>query len=203
MISLISYSISIYEAAIVIVIIITIVNVIIILTTIVIITIFTIIIIIRIQVNPVNRVTICVYRGDFMFLYGFVRHHRSQTFVQADNFRTTFQVSFNFGRNDGPVLLITWLDLGHFDVTLTLNFQGQIWSFLYICIKNGPIATKQKASISIELDALQVTIVLDNGHDLELEFSRSDMDFPLSQPNMVWLPRNGRQTHWLKSKPQM
>ena len=35
-------------------------------------------------------------------------------------------------------------------LTLTLNFQGQIWNWLYLC-QNGPIATKRKANTSIEL----------------------------------------------------
>ena len=47
-------------------------------------------------------------------------------------------------------------------MTLTLNFQGQIWNFLYISAKSGPIATKRKANISIELQASNVT----NGMDL-------------------------------------
>ena len=35
-------------------------------------------------------------------------------------------------------------------MTLTLNFQGQIWTSLYLS-QNGPIAKKQKANISIDL----------------------------------------------------
>ena len=35
-------------------------------------------------------------------------------------------------------------------MTLTLNFQGEIW-ICYNSAKNGPIAMKQKANISIEL----------------------------------------------------
>ena len=35
-------------------------------------------------------------------------------------------------------------------LTLTLNFQGQIWNLLYLS-QNGPIAMKRKANISIEL----------------------------------------------------
>ena len=42
-------------------------------------------------------------------------------------------------------------------MTLTLNFQGQIWNLLYLNQK-WPIATKQKANISIELKASNVTI---------------------------------------------
>ena len=49
---------------------------------------------------------------------------------------------------------------------------------------------KQKANISIELKASNVTIGFDLGHDLILEFSRSNMELAISQPKMVRLPRN-------------
>ena len=42
---------------------------------------------------------------------------------------------------------------------LTLNFQGQIWNLLYL-EKNGLIAKKTKANISIELHASNVTMTL-------------------------------------------
>ena len=78
-----------------------------------------------------------------------------------------------------------------------------IWIFkvkygiCYILAKNGPIARKWKASISIELKASNMTIGFDLGHDLDLEFSRSNMEFPISQPKMVWLPWNEKQTYQL------
>ena len=46
---------------------------------------------------------------------------------------------------------------------------------------------KRKASLSIEFKASDVTIGLDLGHDLDLEFSRSNMEFAISQPKMVQL----------------
>ena len=46
-------------------------------------------------------------------------------------------------------------------------------------------------------------ILVDFGHDLDLQFSRSNMEFAISQPKMVWLPRNEKQTHRLNSRPQM
>ena len=58
-------------------------------------------------------------------------------------------------------------------MTLTLNLQGQIWNLLYLS-QNGAIATKRKANISIDLKTSNVTIGLDLGHDLDLEFSRSN-----------------------------
>ena len=137
-----------------------------------------------------------------------------------------------------------------FIVTLTLNFQGQIWNLLhlsqkwsdchetknkhinwnlglkcdhrvwpwpwpwpwifkgkyricYISAKNGLIATKRKSNISIELKASNMTIKFDLGHDLDLEFSRSNIEFAISQPKMARLPRNEKQTYRLNSMPQM
>ena len=48
-----------------------------------------------------------------------------------------------------------------------------------------------------------VTIRFDLGHDLDLEFSRSNMEFAISQPNMVRLPQNEKQTCRLSSRPHM
>ena len=111
-------------------------------------------------------------------------------------------------------------------MTLTLNFQGQIWNFLYlspkwsdchgteskhidwtpglkcdqwvwpwpwpgpwvfkvkygiyyISAKSGPIATKRKANISIELQASNVTNGFDLGHNLDLWILKvkRDLDF--------------------------
>ena len=73
----------------------------------------------------------------------------------------------------------------------------------YISAKNGPIATKRKANISIELKASNVTIRFDLGHDLDLEFSKSNMEFPISQPKVVRLPQNKKQTYRLNSRPEM
>ena len=110
-------------------------------------------------------------------------------------------------------------------MTLTLNFQGQIWISLYlsqkwsychetkskhvdwnlslkcdhriwpwpwpwpwifkvkyrirfISARNGPIATKQKANISIELYASNVTIKFYLGHDLDYEFKGQIWNLP-------------------------
>ena len=69
----------------------------------------------------------------------------------------------------------------------------------YISTKNGLIATKRKANILIKLKASNVTIRFDLGHDLDLEFSTSNMEFAISQPKVVWLPWNGKQTCRLNS----
>ena len=54
----------------------------------------------------------------------------------------------------------------------------------YISIKNGAIATKRKANIAIDLKASIMTIWFDFGHDLDLEFSRSNMEFAISLPKI-------------------
>ena len=76
-------------------------------------------------------------------------------------------------------------------VTLTLNFTGQMWNLLYLSQK-FPIAKKQKANISIELYASNVTIGFDLGHDLDYKFSRANLAFAVSQPKMISLPQNER-----------
>ena len=45
-----------------------------------------------------------------------------------------------------------------------------------------------------------MTIGFDLGHDLDLDFSRSIMEFAISQPKMARLPRNEKQTYRLNSK---
>ena len=48
-----------------------------------------------------------------------------------------------------------------------------------------------------------MTIGFDFGHALDLEFSRSNIEFAISQPKMVRLPQNEKQTYRLNSRPQM
>ena len=131
-------------------------------------------------------------------------------------------------------------------MTLTLNFQGQIWNKLYlsqkwsnchetkskhmdwslglkcdhqvwpwpwpsifqvkygicyISAKNGAIATKHKANITIDLKASNVTF----GFDLGPEFLRSKVKYGIGyiSAKMVQLPQNEKQTHGLNSRPQM
>ena len=52
----------------------------------------------------------------------------------------------------------------------------------------------------IELLGSNVTIGFDLGHDLDLNVSRSNMEFAICQPKMVRLPRNEKQTYRLNSK---
>ena len=46
-------------------------------------------------------------------------------------------------------------------------------------------------------------ILVDFRRDLDLDFSRSNMEFAISQPKLVWLPRNEKQTYRLNSRAQM
>ena len=48
-----------------------------------------------------------------------------------------------------------------------------------------------------------MTIGFDLGHDLDLEFSRSNIEFAISQPKIVRLPWKEKQTYRLNSRPQM
>ena len=72
--------------------------------------------------------------------------------------------------------------------THRLNSRPQMWP-------SGVIAMKQKAN-RFDLKTSNMTIRFDLGHDLDLEFSRSNMELAISLPKMVPLPRNEKQTHW-------
>ena len=62
---------------------------------------------------------------------------------------------------------------------------------------------KQKANISIELWAWNVTIRFDLGHDFDYEFSGSNLEFAISQPKMVWLPQNEKYAYRMNLKASM
>ena len=87
--------------------------------------------------------------GDFIFLYQFVRRrrHRPQILVHA----ITFQQLFGFLSFLARLLALTCrlpdYILGDFRSDLDLDFSRSNMEFA----KNGSIATKQKANISIEL----------------------------------------------------
>ena len=105
----------------------------------------------------------------------------------------------------------------HIDWSQGLKCDHRVWPWLltwpwifkvkygigYISAKNGLIATKRKASILIELQISNMTIRFNLGHDLDLEFSRSNVKFAISQPKVVRLPRNKKQTYQLNTRPQM
>ena len=48
-----------------------------------------------------------------------------------------------------------------------------------------------------------MSIRFDFGHNIDPDFARSNMEFPISQPKAVRLPRNEKQTYWFNSRPQM
>ena len=54
------------------------------------------------------------------------------------------------------------------------------YGICYISAQNGAIATQRKANISIDLKTLNKTIRFD------LEFSRSNLKFAISQPKVAW-----------------
>ena len=142
--------------------------------------------------------------GDFMFLYRFVRRRRRpQILVHAITFEQLLGFLSFFGTIVGPDLQITWLHFRRFSSWPWPRFFKVKYGICYISAKNGPIATKRKANIAIELWGSNVTSGFDLGHDLDLEFSRSNIEFAISQPKMVRFPRNEKQTYRLNSGAQM
>ena len=132
-------------------------------------------------------------------------------------------------------------------MTLTLNFQGQIWNFLYLCqkwpdchetkgkhidwslglkcdhqiwpwpwswawifkvkygihyisTKSGPIGTKQKANIRIELQASNVTNGFDLGQDLDIWIFKikCDLDHLVTKVRCKDLPDIDRGDFWCR-----
>ena len=83
----------------------------------------------------------------------------------------------------------------HIDCTLGLKCDHRVWLWpwpwpwifkvkyriCYISAKNGPIATKRKANISIEPQASNVTLTFDHTDDLDHGFSWSNFEIVLSQ----------------------
>ena len=145
-----------------------------------------------------------------MFLYRFVRRRRRrrrrrpQILVHAITFEQLFGFFFHFWHNCWPwptVYLIRFWSI--FVAILTVNFQGQIWNLLYLSQKMVRLPRNEKPNISIEPLGSNGTIRFDLGHDLDLEFSRSNIEFPISRPKMVRLPRNENQTYLLNPWAQM
>ena len=61
----------------------------------------------------------------------------------------------------------------------------------------------EKQTYRLNSKASNVTIRFDLGHDLDLEFSWSNMELPIIQPKVVQLPRNVKQTYRMNSRSQM
>ena len=105
----------------------------------------------------------------------------------------------------------------HIGWTLGLKCDHRVWSWSwpwtsvfkvkygigYISAKNGAIAMRRIANISIDRKASNMTIGFDLGNDLDLEFSRSNMELAISLPKMVQLSQNEKQTYQSVSRPQM
>ena len=67
----------------------------------------------------------------------------------------------------------------------------------YISAKNGAIATKQKANISIDLKTSNVTIGFDLGQDVDLELLRSNMELAIYLQKMIdYHETNSKHIYW-------
>ena len=140
----------------------------------------------------VNWIGICyLYETDLGWLCFCTDSYTATTpqplaadFCSRNNFQTTFWISFIFGGIDVPDLYIIWLDFGLFSLWPWLWIFMFKYGICYISAKNSQIATKQKANLSIDFQAANVTIGFDLGHELDLEFSRSNMEFTISRSNM-------------------
>ena len=140
--------------------------------------------------------------GVTMFLYWLLMPLMlAAEFHSRDNFRTSFRISFIFGRIDGPELEITWLDFGQFLLWPWPWIFKVKYGICYVWAKNGPIAMKRKQTYRLK-SRPQIWLWIDLVHDLEHELSRSNMKFAISEP-MVGFPWSEKQTYWLKSRPQM
>ena len=78
-------------------------------------------------------------------------------------------------------------------MTLTLNFQGQIWNLPYLNQK-GSIAKKQKANISIWTLGLKCDHRFDLGHDIDIWIFKviCDLDHLVTKVRCKDLPDSGR-----------
>ena len=70
-------------------------------------------------------------------------------------------------------------------MTLTLNFQGQIWNFLYLSQKWSD-CHERKANISIELQASNVTNGFELDHNLDLWILKVKLDLDLWPHTWPW-----------------
>ena len=110
-----------------------------------------------------RRPQVLVHTITFERLFGFLSFFRRRRrrrrrppppaadSCSRDNFWTTFWISFICSTIVGPDLQITWLDFGRFLSWPWPRFFKVKYGICYISPKNGPIATKRKANISIEL----------------------------------------------------
>ena len=169
--------------------------------------------------------------GVTMFLYQFVHRRCPQILVHTKKKKGPIAMKWKANiSNSRPQMWPPGLTLA---MTLTFNFQGQIWNLLYlsqkwsdchetkskhinwtqglkcdhqvwpwpwpwpsifkvkygicyISAKSGPIATKRKANISIELQASNVTSGFDLDHDLDLWILKVKFDLDLWPHTWPW-----------------
>ena len=109
------------------------------------------------------------------------------------------------------VMLITWLDFGgillktFFLPNFFLKFRTCFFAvrhcfgriFGMVCW----IDMKRKGSVSIGCRANYVTLTFDLIHDLDLEFSRSNLEITVSQEWLVWLMWNKKEVNRLDAGP--
>ena len=145
-----------------------------------------------------------------MFLYRFVRWCRKLLFMRW--LLNKFLYFFYFWQDCWPSPIdyqITFWSI--FVVTLTLNdldlelsrsniefaiYRSQKWSDCHE-------TKKQTYRLNIRTHMWPSDLTLAIGHDRDLEFSRSNMEFVISQPKVVRLPWNEKQTYQVNSRPQM
>ena len=115
-----------------------------------------------------------------LFCTQIVCYHAPLVWIVGNHF--TEHISIDDRRPSCDVLLLSN------DLASSLELSTEkANSGCYLLQANGAIATKQIANISIDLKASIVTFGFDLGHDLDLEFSRSNMEFAISLPKMVLL----------------
>ena len=127
---------------------------------------------------------------DFKLKYGFL--------ISAKMVRLSRNKNKTYRLNARPQMRSSDLTLA---MTLNSNFEDQTWNLLYVS-QNGPIATRQKANISIKIWASNGTTGFDLGHDFELEFSMSNVEMAVSA--LEWSDyHETKSKHWLNSRPQL
>ena len=107
-----------------------------------------------------------------------------------DNFWKTFWISFILEQ----LLALTYRFIDYLikfwsiltmTMTMTLNYQGQVWNLLYLSNKSGPIATKRKQTYRLLSSPQMWTMGLTLAMTLAFEPPRSNVTLT------IWWPRSG------------
>ena len=84
------------------------------------------------------------------------------------------------------------------------NMNSDYSKFVPVRTPPPPPAADSCSLITFEQRfGLPDAMLVDCRRDLDPEFSKSNMEFAISQPKRVRLPRNEKQIYWLKFRPQM